>query len=420
LCDLYLGGRPSDPVLQLLKTAEGQRLEVRNFLERAFRLMALSKFDPRDLSPGVARFFVVFAPSMLPDVWGGMVPPITMPGRHKKIDAYLRSNPWANFDPGTVLLDLGCGFPPQTSMDAADAFPEWQIVGADPAFDPYLLYDERENYASFDANGKLRYFQASRPAEFIQLYSDRNATIQRFSEAFAQLLPGLSADDGGLSTAEHNGMRLLRHPLRTYERSNLKFVQGGFGSSNLPEAGVVRSFNVLIYFDADFRRQAEAWVAQVLRPGRLFVCGRDDGASLNAHYSVYRNEGGRLVEKEFAFGVETVRNCAWFTLHDGERETWRLAELLGILRSDRTFLRDYDVRQDSLLAQNKIAVRDADGCLADPPDPIDLARMFPAYETIAREIEAEFADRAISVLQRAGLNAWRNPVGHIAVAAFPK
>ena len=132
LCDLYLGGRPSDAVLQLLKSAEGQRSEVRDFLERAFRLMALSKFDPRDLSPGMARFFVVFAPSILPGVWGGIVPPITMPGRHKKIDAYLRSNPWANFDPGTVLLDLGCGFPPQTSMDAAEAFPEWQIVGADP------------------------------------------------------------------------------------------------------------------------------------------------------------------------------------------------------------------------------------------------------------------------------------------------
>jgi hypothetical protein len=124
LCDRYLGGRPSEAVLQLLKNAEGQRAEVRNFLERGFRLMALSKFDPRDLSPAVARFFVVFAPSILPDAWGGIVPPITMPDRHKKIDAYLRSNPWMNFEPGTVLLDLGCGFPPQTSMDAADSFPE--------------------------------------------------------------------------------------------------------------------------------------------------------------------------------------------------------------------------------------------------------------------------------------------------------
>jgi hypothetical protein len=420
LCDRYLGGRPSEAVLQLLRNVEHQRPEVRDFVERAFRLMALSKFDPRDIAPAVARFFVVLAPSILPGAWGGMVPPITVPGRHKKIDAYLRSNPWTNFERGTVLLDLGCGFPPQTSMDAADAFPEWQIVGADPAFEPYLLYDERENYASFERNGKLRYFQASRPEEFLGLYSDRNATMHRFSEAFAQLLPSLPTDELELAKAEHNGMRLLRHPLRTYERSNLKFVQGGFGSSNLPEAGVVRSFNVLIYFDADFRRQAEAWVAQVLRPGGLFVCGRDDGASLNAHYSVYRSEAGRLVEKEFAFGAETVRHSAWFALHDGERETWRLAELMGILRSDREFLHDYDARLDTLLAENRIAVRDGNGCLAEPPNPIDFARALPAYEAIVREIEAEFADRAVSVLQRAGLNAWRNPVGHIAVGALQK
>ena len=286
-----------------------------------------------------------------------------------------------------------------------------------PGFQPYLLYDERENYASFDTNGKLRYFQASRPEEFLGLYSDRNATIQRFSEAFKHLLPSLTPDELVLSTAEHNGMRLLRDPLRTYERSNLRFIQAGFGSSNLPEAGVVRSFNVLIYFDADFRREVEAWVAQVLRPGGLFVCGRDDAASLNAHYSVYRSEGGRLVEKEFAFGAEMVRHSAWFALHDSERETWRLAELLGILRSDRTFMRDYDARLDSLLAQNRIAVRDGNGCLAEPPGPIDLARALPAYEAIVREIEAEFADRAVSVLQRAGLNAWRNSVGHIAMGA---
>jgi hypothetical protein len=415
LCVRYLGGQPSDAVLQLLRNAEQQRPEVRDFVERAFRLMALSKFDPRDLAPAVARFFVVLAPGILPGAWGGMVPPLTMPGRHKKIDAYLRSNQWTNFEVGTVLLDVGCGFPPQTSIDAAEAFPEWRIVGADPAFEPYLLYDERGNYASLDPNGRVRYFQASRPEEFLALYSDRNATIQRFSEAFAQLLPGLPPDEGGLSTAEHGGMRLVRHPLSAYERSNLKFIQGGFGATDLPEAGVVRSFNVLIYFDADFRRQAEAWVAQVLRPGGLFICGRDDGASLNAHYSVYRSEGGRLVEKEFAFGVETVRHCAWFTLHEGERETWRLAELLGVLRSDRAFLRDYDTRMDALLAENRMAVRDGNGCLAEPPDPLDLARAFPAYEAIAREIEVEFADRAVSVLQRAGLNAWRNPVGHIAV-----
>jgi SAM-dependent methyltransferase len=418
LCDRYLGGRPSDAVLQLLKQAESQRPEVRDFLERAFRLMAITKFNPRDLSPSIARFFVVFAPGILPGAWGGIVPPITMPGRHKKIDAYLRANPWTTLAPGTLMLDLGCGFPPQTSMDAADSFPDWQIVGADPAFEPYLLYDERGNYASFGANQKLRYFQPGRPEEFLRLYADRNATIQHFSEAFAQLLPSLPADNGELSTVERDGAKLLRHPMRTYERSNLKFVQAGFGSSDVPTADVVRSFNVLIYFHADFRREADAWIARVLRPGGLFVCGRDDGSSLNAYYSVSRNEDGRLVEKEYAFAIETVRQSAWFTLHEGERETWRLAELLAILRSDREFLRDYDARADALLAEHQISIRDADGFLTEPPGPMDFARIFLAYETITRALEADFLDRAVAVLQRAGLNAWRNPVGHIAVGPW--
>jgi hypothetical protein len=55
--------------------------------------------------------------------------------------------------------------------------------------------------------------------------------------------------------------------------------------------------------------------------------------------------------------------------------------------------------------------------LVEPPDPIESARALPVYHEIAREIEAELADRAVSVLQRAGLQAWRNPVGHIAVGA---
>jgi hypothetical protein len=417
LCDRYLGGRPPEVTLQVLRNVEQQRPEVRDFVERAFRLMALSKFHARDFSPFVARFFAVIAPGILPGAWGGIVPPFTLPGRHKKIDAYLRSNEWTACEPGTVLLDVGCGFPPQTSIEVAEAFPEWRVIGLDPTFEEYLLHDERENYACLDRNGTVRYFQATRPDEFLRLYSDRDGTIRHFSQAFEQLLPDLPPDQGTACTAEQGGRRLVRHPLSGYERSNLKFVQGGFGSSGLPEAGVVRSFNVLLYYDAVFRRKAEEWAAEVLKPGGLFVCGRDDAASLNAHYSVYRKEDGRLVQKEFAFGLDTVRYSGWFALHDDERETWRLAELLGILRSDQRFLGDYDDRLDALLAENRLAVRDKSGFLVEPPDPIEAARAFPVYCEILREIEAEFADRAVSVLRRAGLAAWRNPVGHIAVDA---
>ena len=415
LCDRYLGGRPAEATLQVLRNAEEQRAEVRDFVERAFRLMARSKLRARDFAPFAARFYTLIAPAILPGAWGGMVAPFTVPGRHKKIDAYLRSNPWGEFKPGTVMLDVGCGFPPQTSIDAAESLPEWNVVGADPMFGRYLLYDERENYACMEESGKVRYFQATRPEEYLRLYSDRDATLRHFSEAFAQLQTKLPADDGTLATAAHEGKRLVRNPLRAYERANLKFVEGGFGSSGLPEAGVVRSFNVLIYFNGEFRRRAEEWVTQVLRPGGVFICGRDDAESLNAHYSVYRKEGDRLVEKEFAFALETVRYSSWFALHDDERETWRLAEILGILRSDREFLRDHDARMDALLAKHRVAVRDEDGNLIEPADVIEPAKAFPVYLEMVREIEAEFTERAVAVLQRAGLRAWRNPVGHVAI-----
>ena len=88
-----------------------------------------------------------------------------------------------------------------------------------------------------------------------------------------------------------------------------------------------------------------------------------------------------------------------------ERETWRLAELLGILLSERKFLHDYDARLHTLLAENRIAVRDGNGCLAEPPNPIDFARALPAYEAIVREIEAEFAERVTDVIISASCGA---------------
>ena len=75
LCDRYLGGRPSEAALQVLRNAEQQRPEVRDFVERAFRLMAISKFNPRDFSPFVARFFTVIAAGILPGAWGASCRP---------------------------------------------------------------------------------------------------------------------------------------------------------------------------------------------------------------------------------------------------------------------------------------------------------------------------------------------------------
>jgi SAM-dependent methyltransferase len=416
LCDRHLGSRPSPAVLPILKPLEHERQEVRDFIARTFQLMELSRFDVKDFSPMMAGGMTVL-PSILPGAWGGMVPPVTQANRHARIDTYLRSNPWASFGAGTVLLDVGCGFPPQTSMDASKSFPDWQIIGADPAFDEYVLYDEDGHYACLDARGRVRYFQPGRgnPASWMALFNDPEATRRRFSEAFVELAHLLPPDDGQSSIVEQDRRRLVRYPLRSYETSNLKFLQAGFGSPT-PQADVVRSFNVLMYFDGDFRHSADQWLATVLRPGGLFVCGT--GGPSEVRYAVYRKEDDCLVEKEFAFGVENVRPFAWvpwMCLHNGERETWRLAEMIAILRSDPQFLRDYNARLDTLLQEHGLLVREGSGFLAIPKDGLDPSQYFAANEAIGRQMQEEFTDRAVAVLGRAGLHAWRNSADHVAV-----
>ncbi len=421
LCDQHLGGRPSPGVLSIIKPLEQERTEVRDFIGRMFRLMDLSRFNVKDFSPMMAGSMTIL-PRILPGAWGGMIPPVTSENRHARIDAYLRSNPWASFGGGTVLLDVGCGFPPQTSQDAAKAFPDWRIIGADPAFDQYVLYDEDGNYACLDAAGRVRYFQPGRgnPVTWMALLSDPEATRRRFSEAFARLAPMLPADDGRPTSVEHERKRLVRHPLRSFETSNLKFIQGGFGSA-VPQADVVRSFNVLMYFDTEFRRNAEQWLATVLRSDGLFLCGT--GGPSDVRYTVYRKEGDGLVEKEFAFGVENVRPfnwVAWNSLHDHERETWRLADMVAILRSDPEFLRDYNTRLDSLLQERRLLVREENGFLGIPEDGLDPAQYFVANAEIGSRMQVEFTERALAVLNRAGLHAWRNSAGHVAVGPEAK
>ena len=417
LCDRHLGSRPSPAVLPILKSLEHERQEVRDFIARIFQLMELSRFDVKDLSPMMAGGMTVL-PSILPGAWGGMAPPVTQANRHARIDTYLRSNPWASFAAGTVLLDVGCGFPPQTSMDASKSFPDWQIIGTDPAFDEYLLYDEDGHYACLDARGRVRYFQpgGGNPACWRALFNDSEATRRRFSEAFVPLAHLLPPDDGQSAIVEQDGQRLVRYPLQSYETSNLKFLQAGFGSPT-PQADVVRSFNVLMYFDGGFRHRADQWLATVLRPGGLFVCGT--GGPSEVRYAVYRKEADCLVEKEFAFGVENVRPFAWvpwMCLYDGERETWRLAEMVAILRSDPQFLCDYNARLDTLLQEHGLLVREESGFLAILKDGLNPSQYFAANEAIGRQMQKQFTNRAVAVLERAGLHAWRNSADHVAVA----
>src|SRR5262245_38411367 len=343
-----------------------------------FRLMSIYHFDPKDIPPTLASVVAGALSGILPGAWGGMVPPVTFEERHQAINKYLCRNSWASLGPGSVLLEMGCGFPPQTAIDAAKFLPDWQIIGADPCLDPYVLYDPDGDYACLDFQGRIRYFQTARAdsAAFQALIRDREATLRRFASLFESLVSKLPKGiEEQAVTVEHAGARLVRNPLKLYERANLKLMQAGIGSE-LPPVHVVRCFNVLVYFDSGFRRKADDWALRTLHPGGLFVCGADGLKTMDARYSVYRAEAGRLSAKELAFTIDHVRPvtlAAWFSMHEGEHETWSVAKLVGTLRSDEDFRRAYDQRLDSLLADKRLLVRDPDSYFTMAPNPLPLA-----------------------------------------------
>jgi hypothetical protein len=420
LFDAIFECRPARSVLEVMRPIERERPEVRAFVTRWLRLMARARIAPRHIAPPVAWALGSVIPHLLPGAWGNIVPPFTLKDRHVAIDEYLRRNPWTTLSTGTTMLEMGCGFPPQTVLDIADRFPDWQITGADARFEPFVLHDAEGNYACIDADGRIRYFHphVSNLAMFEALYRNPETTFRRFRDLFARLAPRLPRDDGSTVSVEEDGATLTRHPIRALERPRLRFVQAAIGEP-MPRVDVLRIFNVLMYFDRDFRTRTERWALDTLRPGGLFLCGANFDLSMESRYSVYQQDGERLVAREFAFSIDNVRPLSvmpWFSLHDDERDTSLLARLVGMVRSDETFGRDFDARCDDLLATHRLWIRNEDGSLAAPANQRPPTEWVEARLAMTQQLAADgYVDRAVTVLQRAGLTAWNNVVGHVAV-----
>jgi SAM-dependent methyltransferase len=418
----YFSGRLSADVLGHLQELPGQSAEVHAFVERIFRCMHEARVPAADLSELLAWGIGFFPSRILPGAWGGLVPPITIVGRHAKIDEYLADNPWHALEAGAALLDLGCGFPPLTTVDAATTREDWRIIGADPSFGPFIVSDARGDYACIRSDGTVRYFQPGIMdlARWDELFRDPAVTRARFADLFQRLHNELPPDDGTLFSVTAEGATLTRHPLKSYERANLTFQEGGFGQVRVADLDAVRCMNVLMYFDQPSRRQAREWIASVLKPSGIFVCGVNWFQSTNSRYTVFQREADRLVPREFAFSIDNIRSlqlATWFALHDDDDETRQMVRALAAVRGHQAFMRDFDRALDDVCTRYEICARKPDGNLGGVAGDLSPAELHRRLRVIESEIaEAGFRERAVDVLSDAGHNAWINCVGHIAMA----
>ncbi|MGH3885346.1 MAG: class I SAM-dependent methyltransferase [Pseudonocardiaceae bacterium] len=415
----YFDNRLSPGAVAALEGLTDAQADAQALADRVFRLMQLARFDPADLTSLTAWMIGSGVPRAVPSAWDGAVPPITMTGRHQKLDDYLARNPWHRPMDEPVLVDLGCGFPPFTAVDSAAKLAGWRIIGADPWFSRFLVYDDRGDYACFDDEDHLRYYHTS------AVDPDPAVTRARFRRLLHQLLPLLVGDNtGALGEVEHHGARLVRNPLRRYEGGNLVLTHGEIGSLDIKEGvDVIRCMNVFMYFDHAFRERALEWACGVLKPGGLFVCGSNWALSTSSRYTVYQEQGGHLVPREFAFSIDNVRPIAlapWYALHDDNLENLCNAEAVGIIRSDDGFRRRFDVRLDELLAQAGVCARGADGYLAGAAEETKLDDFEEHSADLVEQLDREgFVDDAVRALRRTGRDAWRNGVGHVAMQPVP-
>jgi hypothetical protein len=294
-------------------------------------------------------------------------------------------------------------------------------VGVDRSLPGYFVHDRDGNYCLYDERGQALYFQPLIPSKdsWEALLGDAESSARQFEALLAELLRhrGLGAD--APLNVEHDGCRLSVHPVHDYEWPNLRFLRSDLESLVTEPADVVRCFNMLMYFDEQFRNLAMERFAALLRDGGRLVCGTDWAWTTEARYSTYVKRDGAMVPMEFAFTLDNLTPigiATWYTLHADEREANMLAELCGALRADAGFSAAFADVNDRLRAKHGLCPRLPDGYFSDSLPAENPAAMWHIAGDYSVELNEALADQACGVLARAGHNARVNEIGHVAVA----
>lgn len=388
---------------------------------RAFELMELARFRPIDFSEGLASWFINTVPGQLPGAWGGAPPPITRAGRLERFDDYLAANVWRSLESGMAMLDIGCGFPPVTTIDTANRFPDVGILGIDTAFGAYLVYDANGDYACIGTDGTPRFFNAAQSdaATKRRIWGDLQATAARFATLLDTLLPELPPGIGP-AEATRDGRRIIRDPIGSYEREGLRFREVGIGAAGLGPFDAVRATNIMLYFAPPFRASARRWVGGVVREGGVYVEGVNSSPFGTHRYSAWQRVGDRLLPREFAASADNFRpvgGTPWYTMQPGEDEaTLKSQVICALWDSDAAFRVAFDGASDRVLDELGMP-RLADGRRGTVPESFSADQRRAFFVDYDRAlIEGGWVDRAAEVLTPAtGKRAWRNSVGHLAV-----
>ena len=155
----------------------------------------------------------------------------------------------------------------------------------------------------------------------------------------------------------------------------------------------------------------------------IAITGFNHPFGIYARYSVYTKGKTGVVPSEFSFSLDNLRPLGvgpWLTLADHDREAELLADLTAAIRADRRFWVEFNHYVDMLRSKKGICDRDDSGFINFTQDSskVPPGTIMEKVSALWAQLEVEgYTDGAIEALGRAGYQAWKNPVGDIAV--FP-
>ena len=345
----YYDGDLPPSIMEVLLGVERRGPEIQELTERIIRFASESGIPAKRLSPlGLASFGDGSAESRLPALNGGHVPPLTLPGRHGKLDELIQllDGPgWRS----KKMLDYGCGYPPVTTVDFSNAMPGWRIVGLDPLVQPYFLYSPEGDIAIFDAFHRCLRLTPNGDkdtADRTRFFADTSVR-----EHFLQKLLKLESHTDGTDYCEYSeeDWKLVANPFSEHRSERVNFVATDSDSAENEPFSVVRCMNVFMYMET--RTQFLESISKVLEPDGMVIAGRDAIASAEATLFIYRFYGDRLRAEEFCFSVDCLRPSAimpWYTFYDTDPDTVAMVSLSRVLRQNREFSRTLDSAFDDL------------------------------------------------------------------------
>lgn len=394
--------------------------DAQQFILRMLSLMKRASYPATEFNPFLMRALSTFMPGALPSAWKGRIPPITMPGRHRKMDDYVAEQTRISTGECPVFVDLGCGFPPITTVETAQNLPNWAIFGVDRSFASYVLYDLDGHYACFNRDGEFRYFQSQMTESGRALNDDPAAARTHFETLFAALFPLLHLQDGQTSTTvEKNGNRLIHNHIRDFEASDLTFIEAEIQDIELPPARVIRCMNVLLYFEPRVKKKMLSKIGRLLHEEGIFIAGFNHILGSSARYAVYYKASNSISLNEFAFSLDNLRPIGvapWYTIQEDDPEAKLLANLTGTVRTDKKFWPKFNRRVDDLLDHSAVCRRGNNGFLHFSKMTLPPDKLIGKMTALWKQLETEgYTAGAVDALCRAGYQAWENSVGDIAI-----